>query len=105
HKLARRESLSIITDAAGLRAASPEAPAVIVASEGGDFLEGEPERVDEVFERWQLRHLQLTHYRVNELGDIQTSAPVHGGLTETGVEVIRRCNRRGIVVDVAHGTY
>lgn len=105
HKLARTEGLRIITDAAALRAASPDAPSAIVASEGGDFLEGRAERVDEAYEVWQLRHLQLTHYRVNELGDIQTSAPVHGGLTEAGVEVIRRCNRRGIVVDVAHGTY
>jgi membrane dipeptidase len=52
-----------------------------------------------------LRHLQLTHYRVNELGDIQTEPPVHGGLTDTGAEVIRRCNRLGVVVDVAHGTF
>ena len=30
---------------------------------------------------------------------------MHGGLTPTGAEVVRRCNRLGIVVDVAHGTY
>jgi membrane dipeptidase len=42
---------------------------------------------------------------VNELGDIQTEAPEHGGLTDIGAEVIRRCNARGLVVDVAHGTY
>jgi membrane dipeptidase len=47
----------------------------------------------------------LTHYRVNELGDIQTTPAVHGGLTDFGAEVIRCCNRLGIVVDVAHGTY
>jgi len=105
HALARAEGLRIVADAAGLRAATSSAPAVIVASEGGDFLEGVPERIDEAYERWRLRHLQLTHYRVNELGDIQTEAPVHGGLTAMGAEAIRRCNRRGIVVDVAHGTY
>ncbi len=105
HALARSQGLRIVTDAAGLRAATSEKPSVIVASEGGDFLEGESDRVDEAYERWQLRHLQLTHYRVNELGDIQTSAPVHGGLTAIGAAVVRRCNRRGIVVDVAHGTY
>lgn len=42
---------------------------------------------------------------MNELGDIQTEPPVHGGLIEFGAEVIRRCNRLGIVVDAAHGTY
>lgn len=80
-------------------------PSIIVTAEGGDFLEGRPERVDDAYERWALRHLQLTHYRVNDLGDIQTEPPVHGGLTPTGADVIRRCNRLGIVVDVAHGTY
>jgi membrane dipeptidase len=104
HQLVREQSLTIITDAAGIRAARADRPSVIVAAEGGDFLEGNPDRVDEAYERWHLRHLQLTHYRVNELGDIQTEDPVHGGLTETGAEVIKRCNTRGIVVDVAHGT-
>src|SRR6185369_1916017 len=80
-------------------------PSIVVAVEGGDFLEGLAERVDEAHARWQLRHLQLTHYRVNELGDIQTEAPVHGGLTDAGAVVIRRCNRLGLVVDVAHGTF
>ncbi len=30
---------------------------------------------------------------------------MQGGLTAFGAEVIRECNRMGIVVDVAHGTY
>jgi membrane dipeptidase len=105
HALAAAEGLRLVTDAAALRAASSAAPAAIVAAEGGDFLEGDPAGVDRAYERWQLRHLQLTHYRVNELGDIQTDVPVYGGLSDVGVEVVRRCNRRGIVVDVAHGTY
>jgi membrane dipeptidase len=104
HELVRTQSLAVITDAAGLRAARADRPSVIVTAEGSDFLEGDPDRVDEAFERWHLRHLQLTHYRINELGDIQTEPPVHGGLTDAGAAVIRRCNARGIVVDVAHGT-
>ncbi len=104
HSLAREQSLTIVTDAVGLHAARADRPCVVVSAEGGDFLEGNPDRVDEAYARWQLRHLQLTHYRVNELGDIQTEEPVHGGLTDVGAEVIRRCNARGIVVDVAHGT-
>jgi membrane dipeptidase len=95
----------VIKDAAGLRAARAGTASVIIAAEGADFLEGKVDRVDETFSKWTLRHLQLTHYRVNELGDIQTEEPVHGGLTDTGAEVIRRCNRIGVVVDVAHGTY
>ncbi len=103
HGLIERESLRVITDAASFRAARSGLPSIIVASEGADFLEGQVDRVDEAWHEHHLRHLQLTHYRVNELGDIQTAAPVHNGLTDFGAEVIHRCNRLGIVVDVAHG--
>ena len=104
HRLVEEQDLLVVTDAAEMMAARSSRPRVVVAAEGGDFLEGRLDRVDEAYERWQLRHLQLTHYRVNELGDIQTEEPVHGGLTDFGAAVIGRCNARGIVVDVAHGT-
>jgi membrane dipeptidase len=105
HSLVQAQGLGIIKDSAGLRAATSTSPSVIVSSEGGDFLEGQIDRIDEARERWSLRHLQLTHYRPNELGDIQTEPAVNNGLTPIGVEAIRRCNRLGVVVDVAHGTY
>lgn len=105
--LVQREGLAVVTDRAGLRAAMAPgaAPAILVSSEGADFLEGRIERVGEAFQRHRLRLLQLTHYRVNELGDIQTADPVHDGLTPFGAAVIRECNRLGIAVDVAHGTF
>lgn len=105
HALARDQGLPIVRTAAELRAARASRPSIIVASEGADFLEGRIERLDEAYQRWALRHLQLTHYRPNELGDIQTEPSVHDGLTAFGAEVIRRCNALGIVVDVAHGTF
>ena len=97
--------MPIVRTAAELRAARSARPSLIVASEGADFLEGKIERLDEAYQRWALRHLQLTHYRPNELGDIQTEPSVQGGLTPFGAEVIRRCNALGIVVDVAHATF
>lgn len=103
--LIAHEGLLVATDAATLRAAPVRGPTVIVSSEGADFLEGDIDRVDEAWREHRLRHLQLTHYRPNELGDIQTEAPVSGGLTDFGAEVVRRCNRLGLVVDVAHGPY
>lgn len=105
HGLARDQGLALIRNAADLRAAKAGTASAIISAEGADFLEGRVDRVDEAHAKWDLRHLQLTHYRVNELGDIQTEPAVHGGLTDTGAEVIRRCNRIGVVVDVAHGTY
>lgn len=104
-RLIEKEQLHVVTDAASLAAMGTQGPSVIIASEGADFLEGRIERVDEAYTQHRLRHLQLTHYRVNALGDIQTEPPVHGGLTDFGAEVVRRCNTLGIVVDVAHGTY
>jgi len=103
--MARDQGFTVIRTAADLRAAKAGTASAIISAEGADFLEGNVDRVDEAYAKWSLRHLQLTHYRVNELGDIQTEPPVHGGLTDIGAEVIRRCNRTGVVVDVAHGTY
>jgi membrane dipeptidase len=105
HALAREQGMPLIRTAAELRAARADRPSVIVTSEGADWLEGRIERLDEAYQRWQLRQLQLTHYRPNELGDIQTEPAVHGGLTDFGAEVIRRCNSLGIVVDIAHGPF
>ena len=79
----------------------PGDPALVLAVEGCDFLEGELDRLDTLAARG-VRSIQLTHYLVNETGDIQTAPPVHGGLTRFGAEAVRRMNERGIIVDVAH---
>ena len=78
--------------------------AAILAVEGGDFLEGRLDRVQEAHTRG-IRSIQLVHYRVNELGDIQTEVPRRGGLTPFGGDVIREMNRLGMLVDVAHATF
>ena len=59
--------------------------------------------MQEAFDRG-IRSLQLVHYRINELGDIQTAAPIHGGLTDFGRAAVKEMNRLGIIVDVAHAT-
>ena len=51
-----------------------------------------------------IRHVQLVHYTPNDIGDFQTGATVHRGLTSFGAEVIRACHRLGFVCDVAHAT-
>ena len=76
-------------------------PALVLAVEGCDFLEGDLDRLD-ALEARGVRSVQLTHYLVNETGDIQTAPPVHGGLTPFGAEAVRRMNHLGIIVDVAH---
>ncbi|MGH2627822.1 MAG: dipeptidase, partial [Anaerolineales bacterium] len=79
-------------------------PGGLLAVEGGDFLEGRLDRVQEAYDRG-IRSIQLTHYRINELGDIQTEPALHGGLTPFGKDVIREMNRLGMVVDIAHATF
>ena len=105
HALVEREQLAVVKTVADLRAARGGPPAVIVTSEGADFLEGRIDRVDEAYERHHLRQLQLNHYRVNELGDIQTEPPQNDGLTDFGAAVLKRCQQRGVVVDVAHASF
>src|SRR5215472_12121811 len=90
--------------AADLEAAhSAGEPAIIMDIEGLDFLEMKLERLEEAHRRG-VRHAQLVHYTPNDIGDFQTGAVMHNGLTEFGAEVIRACHRLGFVCDVAHAT-
>ncbi len=82
-------------------------PGAILAIEGGDPLEGRPDRVDE-FYHLGVRMITLMHYRNNELGDIMMGwrgkrvDPVANGLTPAGRKVLERMQDLGMVVDVAH---
>jgi membrane dipeptidase len=49
--------------------------------------------------------LTLVHYRVSDIGDVQTAAPVHDGLSRFGRDVVAECNRLGIVIDCAHASF
>jgi len=78
-------------------------PALIGTIEGCQFMDGRLDRMKQVYDRG-VRHLQLVHYMPSDLGDQQTEDPKWGGLSPLGADVVRECNRLGIVVDVAHGT-
>lgn len=77
-------------------------PVVIQSVEGGHFLEGNIERLQEAYSRG-LRHLGLLHDHDASvlLGDVYTNEP-KDGLTQFGKDVIIECNRLGILVDLAH---
>lgn len=78
-------------------------PTVIQSVEGGHFLEGKIERLKVAYDRG-LRHLGLLHDNDASvpLGDIFTNPPTWGGLTAFGAEVIKECERLGILIDLAH---
>ena len=78
-------------------------PGMLMTVEGGDFLEGLPERVAQAHADG-VRSITLMHYRSNELGDTITGTPVHGQLSAAGVAVVKAMNAAGMLVDVAHAS-
>jgi microsomal dipeptidase-like Zn-dependent dipeptidase len=82
-------------------------PGCIFAIEGGDALEGNPDRVNE-FYRHGVRMITLIHFSNNKLGDCMQnlgsldSKPRNNGLTAEGRKVLERMQELGMVVDVAH---
>jgi membrane dipeptidase len=95
----------VATSAADLELAARDGRTVVLLGcEGGDFLEGDLGRLAEA-RADGVTMLTLVHYRVNELGDVQTEAPVHGGLSRLGRDAVTECNRLGIVIDCAHASF
>ena len=82
-------------------------PGCILAIEGGDALEGNPDRVNE-FYAYGVRMITLIHFSNNNLGDCMQDfgnpgfRPRNGGLTAAGRRVIERMQELGMVVDAAH---
>ncbi|WP_183557595.1 dipeptidase [Mucilaginibacter sp. SP1R1] len=78
-------------------------PTVIQAVEGAHFLEGHLDRLQLAYDRG-LRLITLLHDSDASvpLGDVFTNPVRWGGLTAFGAEVIRECERLGIVVDLSH---
>ena len=78
--------------------------AAVFAVEGGDFIEDHLDRIHEAFHDG-VRAITLVHYHVNQIGDIQTEAPVHRGLTALGKSIVAEMNKTGILIDLAHATF
>jgi membrane dipeptidase len=99
----REEGLGLVNSLAALdQVLAERKPAIVLSAEGADFLEGELAYMDKV-RAMGLVHLQLVHYYGwSGIGDISTEQPMHKGLTALGKDLVRACNRLGILVDVAH---
>jgi membrane dipeptidase len=78
-------------------------PTVIQAVEGAHFLEGNLDRLQVAYDRG-LRLITLLHDSDASvpLGDVFTNPVRWNGLTTFGADVIRECERLGIVVDLSH---
>lgn len=96
-------ALQHVEKPADVEASRTGTPRVVIAVEGAGFTEDGLELVDQFYDAG-LRHLQLVHYVRNGIGDFQTQPPEHNGMTALGIDVVRACNRLGILVDLAHAT-
>jgi membrane dipeptidase len=87
-----------------LRAQRERKVAAFLACEGGEFLDGKPERIDQLHADG-VRSLQVVHYVPSALGDLQTQPRQHGGLSALGKAVVKRATAAGMVIDVAHAAF
>lgn len=80
-------------------------PTVIQSIEGSHFLEGHLDRLKVAYDRG-MRHITLLHDSDASvpLGDVFTNPVRYNGLTPFGADVIRECNRLGILVDMSHAS-
>jgi len=80
----------------------PDLIAGVLGIEGAHALDGKPENVDVLFEAG-FRMMSPSHFFDSEMG-----GSAHGvekeGLTEAGREMIRRMERLGMLIDVAHAS-
>lgn len=75
--------------------------ALVMTIENGSAIDGELEALDAYYDLG-VRLMTLCHNSTHEWCDSATDAPKHNGLTDFGKDVIRRMNRLGMVVDLAH---
>ena len=80
----------------------PDLIAGVLGIEGAHALDGKPENVD-VLSEAGFRMMSPSHFFDSEMGG-SAHGVEKGGLTEAGREMIRRMERRGMLVDVAHAS-
>ena len=77
--------------------------AALLGIEGAHALEGDVSMV-ESFARRGVRYIGMLHFSANEAGypAYGRGRRDHEGLTSWGVELVRRCEAAGVLVDLAH---
>ena len=75
--------------------------ASLMGAEGGHSI-GNSLGTLRALRRLGVRYMTLTHNDNTDWADSATDAPVHGGLTDFGRDVVREMNRIGMIVDLSH---
>ena len=98
------QKIGIALTAADADALSREGKiSVFLGIEGGHAIEDSLDSLREFYDGG-VRLMTLTWMYNNNWADASGDTPVHGGLTEFGVEVVKEMNRLGMVVDVSHAS-
>lgn len=94
--------LEPVTTAAGMRSAFASGRiGSVMGMEGGHAIENSLGAL-RAFHDLGARYLTLTHNQHLAWADAASGAPVLGGLSEFGREVVREMNRLGMLVDLSH---
>lgn len=101
HRHLSDQKLKVVLTPDDIERALAGEPHVVLSVEGATFLDDGLAGLEAAY-TGGVRHLQLVHFARNAIGDFQTEAPAHGGLTAFGRDVIREANRLGILIDLAH---
>lgn len=75
--------------------------ASLMGMEGGHSINNSLGALRELY-RGGARYMTLTHSKNNDWADSATDVPLHAGLTDFGVAVVREMNRLGMLVDLSH---
>ncbi len=101
--LLRRYDVVKATSVADVEAAHAAGKvAAMIGCEGGDHIEDQPERVEEILATG-VRCLQLYHVAPNSL--VKTDGTRDSGLSDIGREALRQMNRIGLLADLAHASF
>ncbi len=83
------------------RARTQRRVACLMGMEGGHSIDGSL-AVLRMMHALGARYLTLTHFRNTPWADSATDVPAVGGLSDFGREVVRECNRIGVMADLSH---
>src|SRR5438552_6140594 len=104
HGLAEQlpDQIALATTAAEVRRAREQGKiAALMGMEGGHMI-ADSLPVLRMYARLGVRYLTLTHSVNTDWADSSGDEPRHNGLTDFGREVVRECNRLGVMVDISH---